>query len=203
MGGLQTFVFQAWQRFCEEYNKNKEMEDAVKASEQKVAQFMKQQNEGAKSVLNRMSMGNDTGLLGTVWKSWNDWIAENKRTAELQEILQANAAKMSDFTGKNKNCAKSAMQRAAEAQDIAAVLVIFMNWKKEAKVQAMRRYGKEKNTKRKEQLQGVKGLFKNFANELDGSLKAGTPRIEPKRKGRATSTPPKDPNSPKAGDGPA
>jgi len=202
--GLQTFVFQAWQRFCEEYNKNKEMEDAVKASEQKVAQFMKQQNEGAKSVLNRMSMGNDTGLLGTVWKSWNDWIAENKRTAELQEILQANAAKMSDFTGKNKSCAKSAMQRAAEAQDIAAVLVIFMNWKKEAKVQAMRRYGKDKNSKRKEQLQGVKGLFKSFANDLDSSLKQGTPRIEPKKKGRSTSTPPKDGYpSPKAGDAPS
>merc|ERR1712151_250519 len=33
---LQQYVFQAWQRFCEEYNKNKEFEDAVKASEQKV-----------------------------------------------------------------------------------------------------------------------------------------------------------------------
>jgi S-ribosylhomocysteine lyase LuxS involved in autoinducer biosynthesis len=202
--GLQTFVFQAWQRFCEEYNKNKEMEDAIKTSEQKVAQFMKQQNDGAKSVLNRMSMGNDTGLVATIWKNWNDWIAENKRTQELQELLQANAAKMSDFTGRNKGSAKSAMQRAAEAQEIASILIIFMYWKKEAKVQAMRRYGKEKNSKRKEQLQGVKGLFKNFANELDGSLKAGTPRIEPKKKGRSTSTPPKDGYpSPKGGDAPA
>jgi len=201
--GLQTYVFQAWQRFCEEYNKNKEMEDAVKASEQKVSQFMKQQNEGAKSVLNRMSMGNDTGLLGTVWKSWNDWIAENKRTQELQAMLESNASKMNDFTGRNKGCAKSTMQKAAEAQEIAITLVIFMYWKKEAKTQAMRRYGKEKNTKRKEQLQGVKGLFKNFANELDGSLKAGTPRIEPKKKGRSSSTPPKDGYPSPKGDAPA
>merc|ERR1711967_171824 len=118
----------------------------------------------------------------------------NKKAAEMQELMESNAGKFSSFTGRNKGSAKSAMQRAAEAQDIAVQLVIYMYWKKEALVQRMRRYGKEKNTKRKEQLQGVKGLFKNFANELDGSLKAGTPRIEPKRgKGRATSTPPKDP----------
>merc|ERR1719215_1105577 len=110
---------------------------------------------------------------------------------------------MSDFTGKNKGCAKSAMQRAAEAQEISVILIIYMYWKKEAKVQAMRRYGKEKNTKRKEQLQGVKGLFKNFANELDGSLKAGTPRIEPKKKGRSSSTPPKEGDPSPAGEVPA
>jgi len=202
--GLQTYVFQAWQRFCEEYQKNKEMEDRIKESEQKIAAYMKKQAEGAKSVLTRMSMGNDTGLLTTIWKSWNDWILENKRTRALQEQLQANAARMNDFTGRNKGSAKSAMQRSAEAQEIARNLVIFMYWKKEAKVQAMRRYGKEKNMKRKEQLQGVKGLFKNFANELDGSLKAGTPRIEAKKKGRSNSTPPKDGySSPKGGDVPA
>lgn len=180
--------------------KNKDFEDALKASEQKVASFMKQQNEGAKNVLNRMSMGNDTGLIGSCWKSWVDWILEQKKEKELKEILNASDGRFSDFSGKNKSCAKSAMQRAAEAQEIAVYLVIFMYWKKEAKVQAMRRYGKEKNSKRKNQLQDVKGLFKNFANELDGSLKAGTPRIEPKKKGRSTSTPPKDGYpSPKSG----
>merc|ERR1711988_623286 len=135
-------------------------------------------------------------------KAWIDWVDENKKSREMQEKLQESQDRFSSLTGR-KGSRKSAMQRAAKAQDISIQLVIYMYWKKEALVQRMRRYGKEKNTKRKEQLQGVKGLFKNFANELDGSLKAGTPRLEPKRKGRATSTPPKDPNSPKAGDGPA
>jgi hypothetical protein len=201
--GLQQYVFQAWQKFCEEYKKNLEFEEALKAQEAKTKAFMDKQNEGAKSVLSRMSMGNDTGLLQTCWKAWTEWVTENKKAREMQELLENSQGRFASFTGRNKGCAKSAMQRAAEAQDISVQLVIFMYWKKEALVQRMRRYGKEKNTKRKEQLQGVKGLFKNFANELDGSLKAGTPRIEPKRKGRATSTPPKDPNSPKAGDGPA
>jgi hypothetical protein len=199
--GLQQYVFQAWQKFCEDYKKNFEFEEALKAQEAKTKAFMEKQNAGAKSVLSRMSSGNDSGLMHMCWKAWNDWIIENKKAAEMQELLENAQGKFSSFTGRNKGSAKSAMQRAAEAQDISVQLVIYMYWKKEALVQRMRRYGKEKNTKRKEQLQGVKGLFKNFANELDGSLKAGTPRLEPKRKGRATSTPPKDPNSPKAGDG--
>jgi hypothetical protein len=200
---LQQYVFQAWQKFCEEYKKNFEFEEALKAQEAKTAAFMEKQNEGAKSVLNRMSSGNDTGLKQMCLKAWIDWVDENKKSREMQEKLQESQDRFSSLTGR-KGSRENAMQRAAKAQDISIQLVIYMYWKKEALVQRMRRYGKEKNTKRKEQLQGVKGLFKNFANELDGSLKAGTPRIEPKRgKGRATSTPPKDPNSPKVGDGPA
>jgi len=42
---------------------------------------------------------------------------------------------------------------------------------------------KEKNEKRKQQLNGVKGLFKNFAAELETGLKQGTPRVEVKKKG--------------------
>merc|ERR1711985_25677 len=59
--GLMTLCFAAWVQFMEEYRKNKEFEDAVKAEEKKIAEFMKKQNEGAKSVLTRMSAATDTG----------------------------------------------------------------------------------------------------------------------------------------------
>jgi len=34
--GLMTYIFQAWVKFWEDYNKNKEYEDALKASERKL-----------------------------------------------------------------------------------------------------------------------------------------------------------------------
>lgn len=174
----QVFFFQAWQKFCEDYNKNKEYEDALKASEQKVAQFMAAQNDGAKSVLNRMNESNNTGLIFTCLKSWMDWLAEEKRMIEMKEMMEAKQRQMSSFTGRNKNSADSVMQKAAEAADLAVQLAPFHYWKREAKIEGMRRYGSQKDGKRKEQLAGVKTLFKDFASELDAGLKAGTPRVE-------------------------
>lgn len=61
---------------------------------------------------------------------------------------------------------------------MAVQLAPFHYWKREAKIEGMRRSGQNKDGKRKEQLAGVKDLFKNFASDLDAGLKAGTPRVE-------------------------
>jgi len=174
----QSMAFQAWQKFCEDYNKNREYEEALKASEKKVAQFMANQNDGAKSVLNRMNESNNTGLIYTCYKAWMDWMAEEKKMIEMKEMMENNSSKMSSFTGRNKHNADSVMQRAAEAADLAVQLAPFHYWKREAKIEGMRRYGQNKDGKRKEQLAGVKTLFKDFASELDAGLKQGTPRVE-------------------------
>merc|ERR1712070_662327 len=70
-----------------------------------------------------------------------------------------------------------AMDRSAVAADMSTMIVIFWYWKRETKVQRMKRYAQDKNNKKKQQLIGVKGLFKNFANELEAGLKEGTPRV--------------------------
>jgi len=140
---------------------------------------MKNQNDGAKSVLNRMNQGSNTGLLGLCIKAWVEFIAEEKKMLEMKEIMENNAAKFASFTGRNKDSADSVMQKAAEAADIACILAPFHYWKREAKCEGMKRYGREKDGKRKDQLKGVKNLFKDFASELDAGLKQGTPRIDP------------------------
>merc|ERR1712048_217334 len=68
--GLMTMCFTAWVQFIAEYNKNRAFEDAVKAEEKKIAEFMKKQNEGAKSVLGRMSAATDTGLIQSCFTGW-------------------------------------------------------------------------------------------------------------------------------------
>lgn len=106
-------------------------------------------------------------------------MAEEKKMLEMKEVMENNANKFSSFTGRNKASADSVMQKKAEAEDLSTVLAPFHYWKREAKCEGMRRYGREKDTKRKDQLKGVKSLFKNFAQELDEGLKQGTPRIDP------------------------
>merc|ERR1719253_490292 len=53
--GLLDLCFFAWVQFIAEYNKNREFEDAVKAEEKKIADFMKSHKDSSTSVLNRMS----------------------------------------------------------------------------------------------------------------------------------------------------
>merc|ERR1711943_64962 len=96
----------------------------------------------------------------------------------MGEDIMANAqGKFATFGARNKASAGSAMDRAAAAAEMSTLIVIFWYWKRETKVERMRRYARDKNTKKKQQLIGVKGLFKNFASELEAGLKYGTPRV--------------------------
>merc|ERR1712072_1449876 len=50
---LMDVCIEAWKSWLVEYKKNKDEEDAVKAQEAKVAEFMKNKSEGAKGVIDR------------------------------------------------------------------------------------------------------------------------------------------------------
>merc|ERR1719506_3442286 len=176
--GLKALCLAAWVQFIAEYNKNREFEDAVKAEEKKIAEFMKKHNEGAKSVLNRMSAGTEAGAIQMCWSAWKEFFEEQKKAYEMEELLAAQGGKFGSFNGRNKASAGTAMERSAAATENSSLIVIFWYWKREARVERMRRYARDKNTKKKQQLVGVKGLFKNFASELEAGLKEGTPRVE-------------------------
>merc|ERR1711959_881248 len=174
--GLMTMCFTAWVQFIAEYNKNREFEDAVKAEEKKIAEFMKKQNEGAKSVLNRMSSATESGLVQACFAGWKEEFETQKKALEYEDMINSGSGRFASFSKRNKASAGGAMDRAAEAAELATTIIIFAHWKRETKVTRMKQYAKEKNAKKKQQLVGVKGLFRNFANELETGLKDGTPR---------------------------
>merc|ERR1711966_508128 len=183
--GLLTMCLTAWIQFIAEYNKNRDFENAVKAEEAKIAEFMKKQNEGAKSVLSRMSSATESGLVQGCFKAWVEVFEEIKKANEMEDLMMQNAGKFKTFGARNKASAEES-----------TCIVIFWYWKRETRVQRMKRYAQDKNNKKKQQLIGVKGLFKNFANELEAGLTDGTPRpvegsSQKKRSGRS---------SPKVGD---
>lgn len=174
--GLLALCLNAWVQFIAEYNKEKAFNDAVKAEEQKIAEFMKSHNESSKSVLNRMSQGSDTALVTQCFQGWKEVFDEQKKANELEDLWMQKQGKFDSFHSRAKGAAGGAMDRAAVAADTSTLLVIFWYWKREMRTERMRRWARDKNTKKKQQLVGVKGLFKNFANELEAGLKDGTPR---------------------------
>mmetsp|Transcript_69159 Transcript_69159/g.202985 ORF Transcript_69159/g.202985 Transcript_69159/m.202985 type:complete len:534 (-) Transcript_69159:185-1786(-) len=176
--GLKQNTFAGFKLLVEMQKQEREEEVALKEAEEKLNEFMKKQNEGAKSVLNRMSSGTDSGLLQTIFQTWAEVVIEDKRAAEMEKAVAAKSAKFAMFNEKNKGSAMNAQEKNAWLQDQQLILALFNMWKREWKMETMRRYGKEKNDKRKKELIGVKGLFKDFASSLETTLQQGTPRVE-------------------------
>merc|ERR1719171_1995834 len=84
---LMDVCMEAWKGWLVEYKKNKDQEDAVKAAEQKVADFMKSKSEGAKGVIDRMNAATDSGLVEHVISTWVQYWNDLKKAAEMEAIL--------------------------------------------------------------------------------------------------------------------
>eukprot|EP00403_Amphidinium_massartii_P010789 CAMPEP_0178410254 /NCGR_PEP_ID=MMETSP0689_2-20121128/20883_1 /TAXON_ID=160604 /ORGANISM="Amphidinium massartii, Strain CS-259" /LENGTH=524 /DNA_ID=CAMNT_0020031421 /DNA_START=136 /DNA_END=1707 /DNA_ORIENTATION=- len=173
-----AICFQAWATVYQEFSKAKEMDRAVKDAQGKVAQFMKKQKDGAKSVLGRMGASSDSGLVQSVFDEWLDLCKGTRKEESLKAAVSDAKYKISSFTTRNKANALATMKKLAQTQDWSLVIYLYNFWMFETKSEMTRKYGRAKNEQRKKKLLDVKGLFKSFANELEQGLKDGTPRIE-------------------------
>merc|ERR1711998_748973 len=107
------------------------------------------------------------------FNGWKTTVQEEKEQIRLQEQMAEKAAAMNQFGAKGKMTAKAEMERMQLTLDTVLCLIVFSSWIRESKLERMKRYGQAKNQARKQQLHNVKGLFKNFAGELEqGSRKA-------------------------------
>merc|ERR1712151_1319589 len=111
-----------------------------------------------------MTSASESGLVAGMFQSWSEWIKEIKVGVEMEEKLNKKASQMGDFNKRNKKSATKTSERAAALIDTSIVVYCFCMWKREWKVEFMREYGKSKNDKRKKELVGVQGLFKDFDN---------------------------------------
>merc|ERR1712151_81368 len=175
---MRAMAFQAWNEYIIQYKKDKELNDAVKAAEQKIQVFMAKQKDGAKSVLARMQGATETGLISSCFGGWKEALEERKKEQYVNDMMSQKAAQFGSFNQRNKMGAMSATEKVAYLQDLQMQLFFFTFWKRDIKVERAKRYFKEKNAKKQQDLMGVKGLFKNFATELETNLKKGTPRLE-------------------------
>mmetsp|Transcript_78444 Transcript_78444/g.243272 ORF Transcript_78444/g.243272 Transcript_78444/m.243272 type:complete len:538 (+) Transcript_78444:79-1692(+) len=182
--GLRATAFNGWAQYFQNYKKDKEMNDAVRAAEMKVESFMKKQKDGAKSVLQRMQQASTSGLISSVFQAWSEAVDDAKQEQEMESALHAKSSKLTAFSNRNKGSAKNASHRKAQLEEQSMLILAFLSWVRIHKCERMIHFGKEKTNKRKQELTNVKGLFKKFATELEGSLQEGTPRVE-KRQGRS------------------
>merc|ERR1719420_1016287 len=94
---LMDVCLEAWKGWLADYKKNKDTEDAIKAQEAKVAEFMKNKSDGAKSVIDKMNSATDSGLVEHVISTWIQYRKDMKKAEELEAMLNGENAKFASF----------------------------------------------------------------------------------------------------------
>merc|ERR1719310_609907 len=173
---LMDVCMEAWKGWLVEYKKNKDQEDAVKAAEQKVADFMKSKSDGAKGVIDRMNSATDSGLVEHVISTWVQYYKDQKKAEEMEAILNGVNNKFGAFSERNKKGAMSAGQKATAVKEYGLLNHSMCLWAEFSRVERLLRYYSMRVEGKKHQLQGLQTMFKNFATQLETGLKEGTPR---------------------------
>merc|ERR1712149_140235 len=172
----------AWVQFSADYKKNKEEEDEIERREHQFAEFMKQKKEGAKAVLDKMNAATDSGLCELVISTWGQYYKDEKDARKMEELMAENEAKFGALNGRQKDNAMGVQNRVNEQMDLNAMLKHFSAWATDTKLERIMRHYNSKMEGKKQQLQSVQHLFKNFATQLDQGLKEGDSARDSRRK---------------------
>jgi len=168
---LVNTCLKAWINFRLEYLKDKEANDAVKAAEAKVNQFMKGHKENAKALLDKMSAGTNTGLMHEVMEAWVTLYVEDKKQKELEEILNSANSKFGEFGERNANNAKTVMERARLHLEEMVLRRHWNAWRLHARLEGTLAQYQAKIEAKKQQLYQVQQMFRSFAAQLEAGLR--------------------------------
>eukprot|EP00405_Crypthecodinium_cohnii_P014496 CAMPEP_0206463452 /NCGR_PEP_ID=MMETSP0324_2-20121206/26612_1 /ASSEMBLY_ACC=CAM_ASM_000836 /TAXON_ID=2866 /ORGANISM="Crypthecodinium cohnii, Strain Seligo" /LENGTH=569 /DNA_ID=CAMNT_0053935861 /DNA_START=196 /DNA_END=1905 /DNA_ORIENTATION=- len=175
---LLTIGLQAFRLCVEEAKKEKERAAQLAVVKGEVEEFKARRKADGGAVLTTFAKIYNGAIVGEVLAEWKDLVKYEKLAAKVQGALNEKSEVVKGFCKQFKLVNTSVGERWAQMQMEQTLIFFFMNWKMETKVERMRRLGREKNEKRKKELLGVKGLFKDFASELETNLAKGTPRVE-------------------------
>jgi len=173
---LLTMVFGSWFQWLEEYKKNKDEEDAVKAQEKAMEEYLKKKKEGSAGIIDKMNAATDSGLLEHITSTWVQNFKDEKEDKKMAEMMAANEARFGALNGRQKDNAKGVMNKVNEQMALNSMLNCFSHWSTDTKLERIMRHYNAKMESKKHQLQSVQSLFKGFANQLDQGLKEDSAR---------------------------
>jgi hypothetical protein len=167
---LKNICLEAWIKFHEDYAKDREMEEQVKKSEAAFKDHLAKKKDEARSVLDKMSAGSETGLMAISIQHWVQYVTEEKKTKEMEYALMEAEGRFKNLNGRQKAGAHNMQNRVNE--QIAANLYqrIFNAWLIETRVNRVDKYYNSKMDSKRKQLAGVQNLFKSFAMQLEQGL---------------------------------
>merc|ERR1719465_55325 len=118
-----------------------------------------------------MNSATDSGLVEDVMSTWAQAYKDKQESLKMEELMAANEARFGALNGRQKDNAKGVMSRVNEQMDLNMMLKHFSAWATDTKLERIMRHYNAKMDSKKQQLQSVQHLFKNFATQLDQGLK--------------------------------
>jgi len=118
---LKTMVYQAWVKIGQETKAQKENEQLLAQAQGRLKDFQAKKKDEAKSVLDRMTTANNTGLVGTVFTSWSTEYQEQKKAKEESAALQ-------ETLRKQKSDAQNTLKRNLGSSMLGAMGSAFQAW---------------------------------------------------------------------------
>jgi hypothetical protein len=165
-----VLAWNSWTAFHQDYQKDKETEEAAKKLEQQLAAQMKDKKDEAKKVLDRMAGATDTGLMQTCWRAWLQSNEEDRKAKQLADEMAKTDVRLKQMIDQQKGNAFGVQARTNEQMKENLCLKVFCAWTLETKVAHVEKYYENKMTNKRGQLKKVQTLFKSFAQQLEEGL---------------------------------
>merc|ERR1719326_2453846 len=105
--------------------------------------------------------------------TWAQKYKDDQDARKMELIMAENEAKFGALNGRQKDNAKGVMSRVNEQMELNCMLKCFSSWATDTKLERIMRHYNAKMDSKKQQLQSVQHLFKNFASQLDQGLREG------------------------------
>mmetsp|Transcript_120156 Transcript_120156/g.340094 ORF Transcript_120156/g.340094 Transcript_120156/m.340094 type:complete len:562 (-) Transcript_120156:139-1824(-) len=166
-------VWQGFLKFHKDYQKDRALEDQVKAVEGSVKAFMKSKSASNQAVMAKMAGATDAGLVHSTFGAWRHVVIETKMENEMAEELAKAQSKFSTFGGRNKRGATSALDRARMVQEHQFLTMILLKWRLDSHHDFIHRDGLSRLEGKRAQLQKVQSMFRDFAQKLENNIKPG------------------------------
>mmetsp|Transcript_133791 Transcript_133791/g.317051 ORF Transcript_133791/g.317051 Transcript_133791/m.317051 type:complete len:572 (-) Transcript_133791:177-1892(-) len=168
---LVLHMVQGWRREVDESKKDGLHAETLANAQARLRAFLQGKNEGALKFLKMALGGSDTAVVTEAWVSWKQTTLDVKREAEVKKAAEEAAKLKQEYREQHIKVARSAMNRAAAVHEQNLLIEMFENWRVDSRVEHTAvKYGAKIDAKR-QQLAGVHQMFREFAHQLEGSLK--------------------------------
>lgn len=126
-------VLQTWKTIIETEKEERELGGALKAAQEKLAQFNEEAKAASRKVMQKMSAGSDNALLGFCLQGWIGLMSESTQTKAFKEQQAAVEAQLAEFTKRKGAEAKGVLGRMSGSTDTGLLTEVWKAWSGEYK----------------------------------------------------------------------
>lgn len=176
---LKAFVIDAFLLLVSDSKKESAMSRNIEEAHRRTRSLVDISKACTKRVLTSLADVLQGDIVKAIVGSWAQVVNITKWHLQLDEHHTAIQQVARGFVERNKTSATVHNEGHAAVFLFECLVVIFSHWKRDMLLERVHHWGRQTNERRKQELSGVKGLFKSFAAELETSISAGTPRVLP------------------------